>query len=420
MASSLRIAAFVLTATTAVFSQASQLQELYQQAQANDPSYLAAQHILTAKLQIIPQAKSALMPQMSASFTQKLPLDSNADSHSYSLQVALPLRLDAYYGMKVAEQSAAGARITFEKTQQSLIFSVIERYLAVVKQQHQLTSSQAELKAMQQRLKQAQQQFDVGLASAIELQDMLANFQQLKVALLQVEQNLHLARTDLESLTNQPLPVQLASLKQDFQAKQIPRQDLTTWFSLASTNNLDLTSNELSSQQAYYNYQAKDVGLYPKATISLAQAYNSSLSSDTTTLSITLSGTLYDGGLNRAQTLEAQENWHASQQQGAALVRSTQQQVRRWHQTLDTNRQQIQAFSSLLQSVEASLAGKKQEYKLGLRDISDMLDAEKLVFAAQRNLATARLDLVLNHLRLKQVSGLLNNDDLVQLDQWFN
>jgi outer membrane protein len=213
--------------------------------------------------------------------------------------------------------------------------------------------------------------------------------------------------------------VQLASLKHDFQAKQIPRQNLTTWFSLASANNLDLTSNELSSQQAYYNYQAKDVGLYPKATISLAQAYNS-LSSDTTTLSITLSGTLYDGGLNRAQTLEAQENWHASQQQGVALVRSTQQQVRRWHQTLDTNRQQIQAFASLLQSVKASLAGKKQEYKLGLRDISDMLDAEKLVFAAQRNLATARLDLVLNHLRLKQVSGLLNNDDLVQLDQWFN
>lgn len=422
MLSSLRIAAFVLTTTTAAFSQASQLQELYQQAQANDPSYLSAQHSLAAKMQIIPQAKSALMPQVSASFNQNLPLDSRADSHSYSLQVALPLRLDAYYGMKVAEQSAAAARINFEKTQQSLIFSVIDRYLAVIKQQHQLTSSQAELKAMQQRLKQTQQQFDVGLASAIQLQDMLANSQQLKVALLQVEQNLYLARTDLENLTNQALPARLASLKQDFQASQIPAQDLTTWFSLASANNLDLTSNELSSQQAYYNYQAKDVGLYPKATISLAQAYSrtSILNSDTATLSITLSGTLYDGGLNRAQTLEAQENWRASQQQGEALIRSTQQQVRRWHQTLDTNRQQIQAFASLLQSVQASLVGKNQEYKLGLRDISDMLDAEKLVFAAQRNLANARLDLVLNHLRLKQVSGLLNNDDLVQLDQWFN
>ncbi len=49
-----------------------------------------------------------------------------------------------------------------------------------------------------------------------------------------------------------------------------------------------------------------------------------------------------------------------------------------------------------------------------------ILDAEKLVFSAQRNLANARLDLVLNQLRLKKSSGLLNTSDLAQLDQWFN
>jgi outer membrane protein len=70
--------------------------------------------------------------------------------------------------------------------------------------------------------------------------------------------------------------------------------------------------------------------------------------------------------------------------------------------------------------VQASLAGKNKEYELGLRGISDILDAEKLVFSAQRNWANARLDLVLNQLRLKQASGLLSNDDLAQLDQWFN
>jgi outer membrane protein len=55
-----------------------------------------------------------------------------------------------------------------------------------------------------------------------------------------------------------------------------------------------------------------------------------------------------------------------------------------------------------------------------LRDLSDILDAEKLVFSAQRNWANARLDLVLNQLRLKKASGLLGRDDLTQLDQWFN
>ena len=127
MASSHRIAAFILTATTAIGSHASQFQDLFQLAQANDPSYLAAQHTLESKLQIIPQANSALSPQITGKLNQNLALDARSNSHSYGVQVALPLRLDAYYGMKVAEQIAAGARISFEKTHQNLIFSVIER-----------------------------------------------------------------------------------------------------------------------------------------------------------------------------------------------------------------------------------------------------------------------------------------------------
>lgn len=422
MAYSPRLVAFFVTLIATSGAQAGQLQDLYQQAQANDASYLAAQHSLNAKLQIIPQAESAVMPQVSANFNQSLPLDARADSHNYSVQIVLPLRLDAYYGMKVAQQSAASARSNFEKSEQSLIFSVIERYFAVLKQQRQLASSQAELKAIQQRLKQTQQLVDVGLASNIQLQDVQANVQQLQVALLQTQQNLNLARTDVENLTNQPLTEHLDSLSADFGPQLIPNESLQAWFQLANANNLDIVSNGFSTQQAYHNYQAKDVGLYPKASISLAQAYSRSatLNTDTTTLSIAVSGTLYDGGLNKAQTMEAQENWHASQQQGAAIQRSALQQVRRWHQSLETNRHQIQAYTLLLASVQSSLSGKTKEYELGLRDISDLLDAEKLVFAAQRNLANAHLDLVLNQLRLKQVSGVLSSDDLAQLDNWLN
>ena len=132
MAYSPRLVAFFVTLIATSGAQAGQLQDLYQQAQANDASYLAAQHSLNAKLQIIPQAESAVMPQVSANFNQSLPLDARADSHNYSVQIVLPLRLDAYYGMKVAQQSAASARSNFEKSEQSLIFSVIERYFAVL------------------------------------------------------------------------------------------------------------------------------------------------------------------------------------------------------------------------------------------------------------------------------------------------
>ena len=420
MASSHRFAAFILTATTAIGSHASQFQDLFQLAQANDPSYLAAQHTLESKLQIIPQANSALSPQITGKLNQNLALDARSNSHSYGVQVALPLRLDAYYGMKVAEQIAAGARISFEKTHQNLIFSVIERYVAVIKQQHQLFSSMAEVTAIEQRLKQTQQQVDLGITSIIQLQDVKANFQQLQVNLLQVRQNLSLARANLENLTNQALPEQLPALSSGFSADSlIATNSLENWFVLAQDNNLDLANNSSATRQAFHNYQVKDVSMYPTENVTVAKNYSSAMG-DSQTFSIGVSGTFYDGGLNQAQTKEAKESWHAVEQQGQALLKATQQEVRRWHQALDTSRQQIQALAQLDKAVQASLAGKNTEYELGLRDLSDILDAEKLVFSAQRNWANARLDLVLNQLRLKKASGLLGRDDLTQLDQWFN
>ncbi len=420
MVSSLRFTLIILAASTSLSSHASQFQTLFELAQANDPSYLAAQHKLNANLEIIPQANSAIMPKVTGIVNNNLALDAASNSHTYGLNVTLPLRLDAYYGLKMAQQSAAGARISFEKTHQSLIFSVIERYVAVVKQQHQLSSSQAEVSALEQRLKQTQQQVDLGLSSNIELLDIKANYQQLQVALLQVQQSLSLARTSLENLTNAPLMERLPALTSNFNAASLMQVDsLENWFTLAQNNNLDIAINGFASQQAFHNYQAKDVGLYPKASISVSQNY-SSITGDSQKFSVGLTGTFYDAGLNQSETKEAKESWHASQQEGKALLKSTQQDIRRWHKALDTSRQQIQALAQLHAAVQASLAGKNKEYALSLRGLSDILDAEKLVFTAQRDWANARLDLVLNQLRLKQASGLLTGDDLALLDQWFN
>jgi len=420
LVSSLRFTLIILAASTSLSSHASQFQTLFELAQANDPSYLAAQHKLNANLEIIPQANSAIMPKVTGIVNNNLALDAASNSHTYGLNVTLPLRLDAYYGLKMAQQSAAGARISFEKTHQSLIFSVIERYVAVVKQQHQLSSSQAEVSALEQRLKQTQQQVDLGLSSNIELLDIKANYQQLQVALLQVQQSLSLARTSLENLTNAPLMERLPALTSNFNAASLMQVDsLENWFTLAQNNNLDIAINGFASQQAFHNYQAKDVGLYPKASISVSQNY-SSITGDSQKFSVGLTGTFYDAGLNQSETKEAKESWHASQQEGKALLKSTQQDIRRWHKALDTSRQQIQALAQLHAAVQASLAGKNKEYALSLRGLSDILDAEKLVFTAQRDWANARLDLVLNQLRLKQASGLLTGDDLALLDQWFN
>ncbi|NIR61802.1 MAG: type I secretion protein TolC, partial [Gammaproteobacteria bacterium] len=46
------------------------------------------------------------------------------------------------------------------------------------------------------------------------------------------------------------------------------------------------------------------------------------------------------------------------------------------------------------------------------------LDAQRNLFAAQRDYAQARYDYLLSTLELKQAAGILAKDDLVRINRW--
>jgi outer membrane protein len=55
-------------------------------------------------------------------------------------------------------------------------------------------------------------------------------------------------------------------------------------------------------------------------------------------------------------------------------------------------------------------------YEVGTRNIVDVLLAQRTVFQAKRNFASARYDYVLSMMRLKQVAGQLSSQDISQLN----
>ena len=48
----------------------------------------------------------------------------------------------------------------------------------------------------------------------------------------------------------------------------------------------------------------------------------------------------------------------------------------------------------------------------------DVLNAQRDLFAAKRDLSVARYDYALDILRLKQAAGVLNEDDLAEINSW--
>ena len=78
----------------------------------------------------------------------------------------------------------------------------------------------------------------------------------------------------------------------------------------------------------------------------------------------------------------------------------------------------MKALSQALVSNQSALEATELGYRVGTRTSVDVLDAERELFRAKRNLATARYDYVLNVLRLEQASGQLAEDDLSRVNGW--
>ena len=65
-------------------------------------------------------------------------------------------------------------------------------------------------------------------------------------------------------------------------------------------------------------------------------------------------------------------------------------------------------------AVDATQAG----YEVGTRNVVDVLNAQNTLNAAQRDYYNSRYDYILNLLRLKEQAGLLNPEDVYNLDSF--
>ncbi|MEZ5505205.1 MAG: TolC family protein [Gammaproteobacteria bacterium] len=79
---------------------------------------------------------------------------------------------------------------------------------------------------------------------------------------------------------------------------------------------------------------------------------------------------------------------------------------------------QVNARKQSQTSARVALDATQAGYEAGTRTIVDVLSVQRNLFQAQRDYINARFDYILNSLRLKQVAGMLTEQELLALEQW--
>ena len=405
------------------------LSEIYRSALNNDPILQAASATYSANRETLQQGRAVLMPQLSASATTNKPSDStNPDKTTYALNLKQALfNMPAWFQFQSAKQLDKSAQADFAAHQQDLIIRVTQAYLNVLRAHSEDKTRKAEELAIQRQLEQTKERFEVGLVPITDVHEIQAIFDEARVNSLESAGTLDIAFEQLQVLTGQRYN-KLAGLSSEFVAINPEPLDASAWAEFSLTNNLKLKSSDYAKQASSATAQAAKYQYLPQLNLSVDYRKNDfdTLANETNTMpeqtSINLNFTMpiYTGGLVSSQHRQAKYQAIAATENHKATERSIVQSTRSTYQLVVTNTARVKARKQAITSADSALKATQAGYEVGTRNIVDLLMAQRTLYRAKRNYASARYDYILSMMQLKAIAGQLSPEDLYKLDSWLS
>ena len=117
------------------------------------------------------------------------------------------------------------------------------------------------------------------------------------------------------------------------------------------------------------------------------------------------------GGISSARR-QAYAQYDRSKEQTLFTERSVIREVRSNHFNVQTQSANVTARRQALASANSALEATQIGFEVGNRNVVDLLQAERGLYAAQRDYAQSRYEYILSVLRLKLSVGSLSPEDL--------
>lgn len=432
-----RITAVLLTLSLSSTSFAENLLDIYQQAKANDPQYKAAQAGYQADSESRSQAVSALLPQINARVYKTDNSNEHIDppptstddydSDGYSLTLNQSIyHHDYYVALGQADARVAQAMANLKDAEQALILRVAQNYFDVLAAVDNKIFAKAEKKAIGEQLQQAKQRFNVGLTAITDVHEAQARYDQSVASDILAENQLAISLEALRELTGQAHQ-QLQPLTEKTPLVIPQPQDVEQWVNMAVSQNLQLKVSKLNLDIARDEVSRQRAGHYPTLDLVATKSNNDTeggllgpSEDESTTISLQLNVPIYSGGNTSSRTREAAYRYQQARETHEQSRRQTESLARNSYLSVTANISQVNALKQALASSSIALEATQAGFEVGTRTAVDVLDSQRQLFLAKRNYARARYDYILETFRLKQAAGLLNEEDIRQINNWLD
>ena len=420
------------------YGHATDVVEIYQDAQINDPIVGAAKAGYAASQEAVPQARALLLPSINASAStsqserrfpgSRDPLgnsipSSQFNSHDWNAALQQPvINVSRWYSLAGAKSQVEAAGYDLEGTKQDLIVRVVRSYLAVLRAQDLLDTTEAEVIAVQRQLEQVQQRFDVGLVAITDVLESQAASDSAEVRRIQAAGDHSIFFETLSTLTGISYE-RLNRLSDNLPIVDPSPIDQEEWVRTALDQNLGIKAAREQLISARKNVRARASDHLPTIDAQVSHFNNVTGGSEflgnqtaSTAFALRFNLPLYNGGAVRSRVKQASAQAEQSQELLTNQQLTVTRDTRNLYIAVATDVVRVRARLKAITSAKSALEATETGYEVGTRNIVEVLQAQQFLFASQFDYADSRYNYVINLMLLKQAAGTLATADVAELN----
>jgi outer membrane protein len=426
-------AAVIAALTTPV--QAEDLAEVFRLAQQNDAQFAAARAARDAAVERAPQGLAQLLPgiNLSAGRTETdldvtTPAIDNTyryGTNAYSLTLSQPIfRKQNFAAYEQGKAEATRADYQLAGARQDLILRVSQTYLTALAAQDIHEFTVAEKEAINRLRDLTQRNVSVGIGTIVDVHDAQSTYDLAVAQEIEAANTLEVRREALRVLTGQR-PGILARLTQPLPLELPQPAQVEPWEEAARADNPRVLAQQQAVASAAQELEKSRGGHYPTLDLNASHAYNDAggsvqgfaLETRTNQVGLLFNLPLYQGGGTQSRVREAAARQDEAGQQLEQLRRESALGARDAFTAVRSGLARVQALERALASNRRALESTVLGYERGVRNASDVLIAQRLLFRTRRDLAEQRYLYLQARLRLKAAVGALADDDIDQVNR---
>lgn len=415
-------------------AHAEDLMAIYAQAEQHDPVIASARHALDAAQEKLPQARAGLLPNVAlnannghqqgqGSFNGAPYVDRDVRSWAWTLQLTQPLwRAGSWEALGEADAQVRQAAAQHAIAQQDLVVRVAQAYFDILAARDALTVADAQIQAVQEQQAVARHAYEVGSATITDVHEAKARFDLARAQRVAAQGDLESRQAELERILGEP-PGPLAGLDT---ATPLPAPDpneAPPWIAQARAQHPGVVMQAAAQEAAGKTLRRQRAEHQP--TLDLTASRGTDFASGTITspadiatrtrstrVGLQLTVPLFAGGGTQSRVREAAANLERTEDDLEAARRTAAAQAKQAFTGVTTALAQGEALASAVESSRSALQASEVGYRTGTRINIDVLNAQQQLYVAQRDLAKARYEALMQGLKLKAAAGVLTSADL--------